>query len=321
MRSRGAGMIVVLLIALAACGGSAASPSAPSPSPVGSASPAPATPTPSPGGSASPTPSAPDATEPSGGPLDDCAASTAFQLAYEVPGMDAIEVTCGIAYKQIAGAEATLDLYLPPDTAAGAALPTVVFVHGNFQVDERTPIDEHWKRDQYTAARVVAALGYAAISFDYRGYGVRDRLADAEQDVLDLLAFVGAHASELAIDPDRICLWSVSGGGLPAAWASIFGDPRPVCAVLISAGFWGAPPEADPIAEMGAGMPPVFLAHGAQDGYANPDSFVEAATAAGVAVTVETHPGGHNWESTSDQEQQRIIGRALDFVVEHLGEG
>ena len=52
MRSRGAGMIVVLLIALAACGGPGASPSAPSPSPDGSASPAPATPTASPGGSA-----------------------------------------------------------------------------------------------------------------------------------------------------------------------------------------------------------------------------------------------------------------------------
>jgi predicted esterase len=235
--------------------------------------------------------------------------------------MDEADVTCDIVYKQIAGTEATLDLYLPAQAAADAALPTVVFVHGNGDISEFKPIEEHWKRDQYTAARVVAALGYAAISFDYRGYDLPERLADAEQDVLDLLAYIDSNAARLGIDPDRICLWSVSGGGLPAAWASVFGDPQPICTVLISAGFAGAPSDADPVSAIGAAIPPIFLAHGAQDAYANPDRFVEAVTVPDGMVTVETHPGRHGWESTADADQQRIMGLALEFVVEHLEEG
>ena len=36
-----------------------------------------------------------------------------YQLAYEVPGTGEVSVTCDIVYKQIAGADATLDLHLP----------------------------------------------------------------------------------------------------------------------------------------------------------------------------------------------------------------
>jgi acetyl esterase/lipase len=161
-------------------------------------------------------------------------------------------------------------------------------------------------------------MGYAAISFDHRGYDLPERLAEAEQDVVDLLAYVDANAAELHLDPDRICLWSVSGGGLPAVWASITGEPRPVCTVLISAGFGGAPAEADPVVLVTAYMPPVFLAYGAQDGYAAPARFLDAATAAGVEVIVERHPGGHGFESTADSEQQRIVRLALEFVRNHL---
>lgn len=258
------------------------------------------------------------ASPPGSDTAQDCSASADWQLAYEVPGMDDVEVTCDVVYKQIAGVDATLDLYLPPDVGDGAALPAVVFVHGNGDNPELRPIEEHWKRDQYTAARVVAALGFAAISFDYRGYDLPARLAEAERDVIDLLAYVRANAAHLHVDPVRICLWSVSGGGLPAAWASSFGDPQAICTVLISAGFAGAPPDADPVAAMTGDMPPVFLARGARDGYADPTRFLDAAVPAGVEVTVEQHPGGHGFESTVDAEQQRIVGLALDFVSEHL---
>lgn len=304
---------LALAALLAACTASPAS--APTPSAGESPATAPASPIAPPSNPPRVPPRSP------GGAVDDCAAAVYWQLAYEVPGMDAVEVTCDIVYKQIAGANATLDLYLPRQAASGAALPAVVFVHGNGDIAELKPIDEHWKRDQYTAARVVAALGYAAISFDYRGYDLPERLVDAEQDVLDLLAFVGATAGELHIDPDRVCLWSVSGGGLPAAWASIFGDPQPICTVLISAGFAGAPPEADPVAAIDPDMAPVFLAHGAQDSYANPDRFVEAAATSAVTVSLHAHPGRHGWESAADSEQQRIVGLALDFLRQHLGGG
>lgn len=126
---------LTLAVGLAACSGGS------SPRPAGTTGQE----TPSPTGPASQ--SSADASPSPGGAAADCAAPAVdlFQLAYVVPGMDDVEVTCDIVYKQIAGADATLDLYLPTH-AADAALPAVVFVHGNGDIAELKPIEEHWYR-------------------------------------------------------------------------------------------------------------------------------------------------------------------------------
>lgn len=254
------------------------------------------------------------------GPLvvRDCSYRTEYQLAYEVPGMDEVEITCDIVYKQVEGVDATLDLYLPPDAAEGELLPTVIYVHGN-EAPELQPLEEHWKRYGYRVGKLLAAMGYAVVAFDYRGYMGSTRLEEAYDDVLDLLAYVDANASELHADTQRMCLFGVSGAGMPATWAAIHGEPRPDCVVLLSAGIRPVPsPDVDPLEFVSADMPPFFIGYGALDSYADPDRFVEAATAAGATVIVEEHPGRHGFENEADLDQQRIVEAALGFLHEHL---
>jgi acetyl esterase/lipase len=250
-----------------------------------------------------------------------CSFEDEHQLAYRVPGIENVRVECDIAYKEVEGLEATLDLYLPPDAEPGDRLPAVVFVHGNEDLPALHPIQTHWKRWEYARGLVAAASGFVGIAFDYRGYDryAPETLADAERDVLDLLAYVGDHSDELLVDPDRICVWGTSGGGYPAAWAAIFGEPQPRCAVMFSASLdadWA--PDRNPLEFVGPDMPPFFIAYGVLDSYSSGTAFIEAARTAGVYVTVEQHTGEHGFENERDPDQQGIVRLAFEFVAEHL---
>lgn len=302
---------VALFLIVAGCSATPAS------SPAVSSPPAPTeTPTPQP----SATPSASSGAE----TAEHCGASTFFQLAYDLPGMEAVEVTCGITYKQIDGLDVTLDLYLPADTDAATRLPVLVFVHGNDDLaDPLQPIKEYWKRDGYTNGLIAAASGWAGVTFDYRGYlrSSPERLEAAQQDVLDLLAYLADQADDLRLDPTRICLWASSGGGLPAAWAAMRGEPRPSCVVTFSARLDGdAAPARDPVALIHADQPPFFVARGRLDRYAYQGSmrFVDRATEVGAVIVVEDHSGGHGFEQSREPDSERIIEAALDFLRAHL---
>jgi dipeptidyl aminopeptidase/acylaminoacyl peptidase len=236
--------------------------------------------------------------------------------------MDAMRVECDIPYKRIDGLDATLDLYLPPEAETGDRLPAIVFVHGNEDLPALHPIQSHWKRWEYRRGLLAAASGFVGIAFDYRGYDddAPETLVAAEQDVLDLLAYVGDHTDELRVDPRRICIWSTSGGGYPGAWAAIFGEPQPRCAVMFSASLeedWA--PDVDPSRFVDATAPPFFIARGAFDDYGSVARFIHRARAAGIEVVYEEHPtGSHAFENESDPDQRRIVRRALEFVARHL---
>ena len=54
------------------------------------------------------------------------------QLAYEIPGPNDVEVTCDLVYKAApSGIDQTLDVFVPAETGSGEALPTVIFFHFN----------------------------------------------------------------------------------------------------------------------------------------------------------------------------------------------
>jgi fermentation-respiration switch protein FrsA (DUF1100 family) len=97
-------------------------------------------------------------------------------------------------------------LYTPDAAAAGQRLPGVVLCHGFTGIKELILPDY---------GRRFAAAGYAALAFDYRGFGAsegeRGRLIWREQ-VQDVRNSITYMQTLDAVDPARIALWGTSYG-------------------------------------------------------------------------------------------------------------
>jgi uncharacterized protein len=121
------------------------------------------------------------------------------------------------------------DLFLPSDLKPGERRPAVVLCHGFTGVRSMILGDY---------AKVFAAAGFAALTFDYRGYGgsegPRRRLIPLEQidDIRNAISFVETLPE---VDPERIGLWGTSYGGANAPYAAAV-DTR-VKAVVGQVGF------------------------------------------------------------------------------------
>ena len=272
----------------------------------------------------------------------DCRANvSSFQMAYEIPGPNDVTVACDLVYKTSpSGLDQTLDVYLPAGTGVGEALPAVIFFHFNGNPEKwiwpetrETPIIADYKADLDTHARVVASLGMAGITFNYSSYPMRsdygtvneENMGFAVQDAADLLTYVAANAAELNVDPAKICVWTTGTGSMVGAYTALAGEPQPVCAVMfggtLDEGFAGRYNPADLVS---ADMPPFFIARANQDIHSNDGidrfAFLDR-EAGGERVTVERVLGGHAFELFPQDlaATQAAIGKALDFVMEHLG--
>src|SRR3990172_12497741 len=106
------------------------------------------------------------------------------------------------------GAKVRGVLYLP-DGAAGRRLPGIVLCHGFTGIKELILPDY---------ARRFAAAGYAALTFDYRGFGESEgprwRLIPWEQ-VIDIRNAITLLPCQPEGDAQRIGLWGTSYGGRP----------------------------------------------------------------------------------------------------------
>jgi alpha-beta hydrolase superfamily lysophospholipase len=122
------------------------------------------------------------------------------------------------------GAKIGATLYLPAPAGEGRRAPCVVLCHGFTGIKELILPDY---------ARRFAAAGFAALAFDYRGFGAsegeRGRLLwrDQVQDVRNSITF--AQTLE-GVDPDRIGLWGTSYGAANVIYAGGI-DERAKCVV------------------------------------------------------------------------------------------
>jgi len=272
----------------------------------------------------------------------DCRADAgAFQIVYDIPGPNDVAVTCDLVYKTSpSGLDQSLDVYLPSGTGAEEALPAVIFFHFNGNPEKwiwpdtrETPIVADYKQDLDTHARVVASLGMVGITFNYSSYPMRsdfgtvneENMGFAVQDAADLLTYVAGNAAELNVDPARICVWTTGTGSMVGAYTALAGQPKPVCAVM-----FGGPVDEEyagrynPAELVSADMTPFFIARGNQDIHSNEQidhfAFLDR-EAGGERVTVERVLGGHAFDVFPQdlEATQAAIGKALDFVMEHLG--
>ncbi len=110
--------------------------------------------------------------------------------------------------------ETTLDVYMPDDAAR--THPTVMFIHGgSWRYGDKSIF--------YFAAERLAASGFAVASINYRllPSGV---FPNDVQDCLCALAFLRTHATDYAIDPDRIAVMGYSSGAQQAGLVGIAAD-------------------------------------------------------------------------------------------------
>jgi len=254
---------------------------------------------------------------------------------YQLPGMDTVTVQRDVVYSPGAPEDLTLDVYSPPDRAAGARMPAVVLVAGYSDVGFGKMLGCRFKDmgSSVSWARLIAASGLTAIT-----YANREPAADLQA----LLGYVRKNAESLGIDATRIGAWA-SSGNVPLALSLLLRDAAPPlrCAAL-SYGFLldldGATGTAEASRQFGFANPcagktlddlapdvSLFLARAGRDQFAHLnesiDRFVAGALARNLPVTLVNLPEApHAFDLFLDTEMSReIIRQILGFLQFHLG--
>lgn len=250
-----------------------------------------------------------------------------------VPADARIEVRRDLVYKRDGDDELRMDVYLPSERALAARLPAVVFIHGG-------PVPADWTdgakaTGQYASlGRLIAASGWVGVAFNHR-FADAGSLPVAATDVLDAIDWLRSHAAEHSVDPDRLCVWAISAGGLfVAPWLR---QPPPFlrCLLLYYAAVEPAtlqrmladmPPEFvveyDAVAAIASGAAaslPILIARAGHDFEAlhtATERFVTAGLTAGATIDLLNHPAGqHAFDIRNDDERSReILRRSLDFI-------
>lgn len=126
-----------------------------------------------------------------------------------LPGMDQAQVTRNLRYSDRAEPHLAMDVYRPAGLKAGERRGAVIFIHGG--VPPGAPAKEMGAFVSY--GRLMAAQGLVGVTFTHRLGFPQTNLAAGGADVASAIAHVRAHAAELNVDPDRLCLAAYSAGG------------------------------------------------------------------------------------------------------------
>ena len=101
----------------------------------------------------------------------------------------------------------------------------------DFQLVERIEWVKDWGIFQ-SWGRLVAASGMTAVTFTHRLGYPKTAILDGASDVADAIAYVRAHAAELGVDGDRLCLAAYSAGG--PMLSPFLSDPPPYVRCLVA---------------------------------------------------------------------------------------
>ncbi|WP_164014882.1 dienelactone hydrolase family protein [Pyxidicoccus trucidator] len=274
----------------------------------------------------------PTAPELKGQPLPEW---TKLRPVLTVPGMEEVQVRRGLTYTRAGEREDKLDLYLP-DGATRAPTPVVVLVHGMLH-----PALAPFVRDlpPFSAqARWLAAQGFAvavpALGSPATGPSREQWFAgvpDLQQRVQAALTFLRRESATHRVDPDRVCLLALSGGGLWGV-APALKPHAPVSIRCVAAWY----PMLDaPALPKGAGprealratdakkVPPLLLVRAGRDApelNAALDAFAQDAKARGAPLTLVELPEAHHaFDMVDDVESSReAMRQTARFFEQHL---
>lgn len=243
-----------------------------------------------------------------------------------------------VPYTEDGDAGPRLDVYYHAKPA-GTPRPVILYVHGGplppGSLPEPVAHPKNWRffRDH---GELAVAGGFVALIPDHRYTST----ADIERSFADLkaaFAWLREHAGELGADPDRIGMWFFSGAGAHLGWLATDAPPSIRAAVAFypvasfapfaPMGLGETPPDIvarwDPATHIHADMPPLLIARAGRDSAeinASIDSFVTAATTAGITLDLFFHPTGqHGFDVRDDvPRSHQLIEQALAFFARHL---
>ncbi len=260
-------------------------------------------------------------------------------IVFQLPGMDEIRVEKDQTYKSVDGVALKFDVYRPLHSSSASHLPAVVFVHGEGP-PEVIENSKDW--GQYNGwGRLIALSGMIAVTFNRRSSHFFSRLTEPAADVEDLLDYVLDPTHKLGIDPERVAIWTCSGG---APFGMRAGLERGVRCIATYYSRMSLKPIRDGIeGEMSdvlldefspvwhlrsmppGSVPPIFIAKAELDDLVGVnesiDEAIEVAHARDLPVTVAKHAlGEHGMDVRNDDDQMReIIAETLRFFRRHLG--
>jgi acetyl esterase/lipase len=246
-------------------------------------------------------------------------------IFYSVPGMDAVRVERELVFRSVGDTQLKADIYLP---AKPGTYPVVLLVSGGAVHDWRAAAF-------YTSlARVLAAEGIAAVSFDKRFSRESASAQTASEDTLALVDFLRSQAARYGLDTSRLCSWHFSAGGRVAG--AMLGEKSPAACVIVTYAIlsFGDEQDTDPklapysalvqARERGDRMPPTLVVRAGRDNQAlndRIDAFVAAALAKNAPVTLINYPAGaHGFEIIDDtDETRRVIARSIEWLKSRVG--
>ena len=238
-----------------------------------------------------------------------------------------------IVYREIAGRELKLHVFLPEGWKPTDRRPCFHIIHGG-----------GWggmdpSRMYPFAADFARRYGMVAVAPEYRLYrpdrsvSVFDCVDDANASV----RYLRTHAAELGIDPERLVVSGASAGGHLAVGTALFageGDAakasRPNALVLLfpvidtSKDGYGQAKigerwrELSPMHQVRPGLPPTLTFHGTGDTttpFAGAKAFHEKMVAAGNRSELEVNEGGvHGYLMREEALYEATISRTAEFL-------
>jgi acetyl esterase/lipase len=252
-----------------------------------------------------------------------------------LPGMERVEVRKDIRYTPDAPAHVTMDVYRPPGLKPGERRPAVLFIHGGGPPG--APMKEMGVYVSY--GRLVAAQGLVAVTFTQRLGYPQTRIREGADDVAAAIAYVRAHAADLNVDADRLCLAAYSAGGPMLApyiadappWLRCIVGYYPVLEIEDSAVHRAAEtPETlraySPLRQIGkpGRKAPMYLARAGKDEIPQLldglDRFVAEALRQDYPLTLANNPGApHSFDITEPTPRTlEILAQTFAFLQVHL---
>jgi hypothetical protein len=113
-------------------------------------------------------------------------------LVLQVPGMDQVQVTKNVIYKDAGGEKLVADIYYPQALKQGERIPVVMFVIG--YANRVFPVQLKEWRIYTDWARLAATSGFAGVLYNTTA---------PASDILDLLSYLRQNAASLKIDESR----------------------------------------------------------------------------------------------------------------------